>query len=508
MVHTVDDINSARPNAMMPILPRIEDDPAFLEHQERRFGKDPYSSCHTTGESTLEPLPQFQAEIDPEELIRKPLNDREINIMRNILCKRYHPGRRYEEEVVQETRRIDNEQWRRDENYVLLYHGPDLRGRAGQERSRIMRRHSIKKRWQELGVWNPKWGVAPSKHGWFPDKDRPESRIWEWQRQWRGTQRKFDSLPWEERTGCWPVPDEEFAWERAIRMYLEREGHWSETLKLVSTENGPQYDTDVVDDREFLITSRPWFAWALEAAEEEVKLQRLPMPPTISAYEPARANVMARWKEDGRWKDSWTDNTTDRVHPGVWPHLVGWKWRNESPSPEPADPNDMEFTPSEVDALEAILPPTPPLPPRPLPQEHSRLTGRNVFDPSSGDDSDPQPLEFAEPLHQKTKPRRKASRGPTTSAKVSKLTPPRRSLRIAGRERRLKVPDMPPEAVENLNKESVTQLPPPQSDQKVKETSTKAKTGGNGRSKKEHQPKSSKLQGVAKRRGRSGRSNV
>ncbi|KAH0829794.1 hypothetical protein AYO21_06724 [Fonsecaea monophora] len=319
-----------------------------------------------------------------------------------------------------------------------------------------MVRHSIKKRWQELGVWNPKWGVVPNSHGRYLNGDRPE--FWEWHRKWRGTQRKFDSLPWEEQNGCWPVPDEEFEWERAIRMYLEREGHWSETLKLVSTENGHQYDTDVVDDREFLITSRPWFVWALEAAEEEVKLRRLPMQPTISAYEPARVNVMARWKEDGRWKDSWTDNTTDYINPPVWPHLVGWKWRNESPSPEPADLNDMEFTPSEVDALEAIRPPTPRPPPRSMPQERRRRTDISIFHPSYDDDSDPQPLESAEPLHQKTRLRQKASRGPTTSAKVSKLTPPRRSLRIAEREQRLKVPDMPPEAVENLDKESVTQL--------------------------------------------------
>ena len=41
--------------------------------------------------------------------------------------------------------------------------------------------------------------------------------------------------------------------------------------------------------------------------------------------------------------------------------MPGWKWRHESPSPEPEDLTvleggelDMDFTPSEVDALEAI----------------------------------------------------------------------------------------------------------------------------------------------------------
>lgn len=44
----------------------------------------------------------------------------------------------------------------------------------------------------------------------------------------------------------------------------------------------------------------------------------------------------------------------------------GWKWGHESTSPEPGDLTplntmDMDFTPSEVDALEAIPPPTPDL---------------------------------------------------------------------------------------------------------------------------------------------------
>jgi hypothetical protein len=45
--------------------------------------------------------------------------------------------------------------------------------------------------------------------------------------------------------------------------------------------------------------------------------------------------------------------------------MTSWKWRYESPSPEPEDltrlnTDGMEYTPSEVDALEAIPPPTPP----------------------------------------------------------------------------------------------------------------------------------------------------
>lgn len=110
--------------------------------------------------------------------------------------------------------------------------------------------------------------------------------------------------------------------------------------------SGADRPTDVhVDDREFLITSRPWYVWELEVAEEGVRLKRDPINSEI--HHRQRENVTTRWKEKGYWKDSWGD-------------LPGWKWRHESSSPEPADPNDMDFTPSEIDALEEIPPPTPP----------------------------------------------------------------------------------------------------------------------------------------------------
>jgi hypothetical protein len=43
----------------------------------------------------------------------------------------------------------------------------------------------------------------------------------------------------------------------------------------------------------------------------------------------------------------------------------GWKWRHESPTPEPDDltqlnaMDDIDFTPSEMDAFEAMPPPLP-----------------------------------------------------------------------------------------------------------------------------------------------------
>jgi hypothetical protein len=85
----------------------------------------------------------------------------------------------------------------------------------------------------------------------------------------------------------------------------------------------------------------------------------------------------------GRWPWSRTDvDVNKRLL-----DRLGWKWRHESPSPEPADPNDMDFSSSEVDALESIPPPAPPspLPPflfgHPPTEEGKRIFGAFLYEP-------------------------------------------------------------------------------------------------------------------------------
>ena len=91
------------------------------------------------------------------------------------------------------------------------------------------------------------------------------------------------------------------------------------------------------------ITWRPWFIFTLETEEFFVNEERIPE----RAMDDMENPVIKWWKE----RDDWPD---------------GWKWRHESPSPEPEDlapfnTGGMDFTPSELDALESIPPPSPEL---------------------------------------------------------------------------------------------------------------------------------------------------
>jgi hypothetical protein len=349
MLHFIHAINPAPLNAIMPRLQQMADDPAFPERRRHRFNEDdpppPYSSGSTTELPTPNLFPPVaDNDVDVDELLRKPLNDEEINWFGGKV-RYYRPHHRYYDEFSQERRRIDREWGGWDESFKRVYRGPDLTGLSGQQRLRIMVRHSIKKRWERLGVWNPEWRIPTYIDGGHTDT--AGNWAWKWDREQSYTGREDDDQRYEMRMVSWPSREEELPDERAVRLHLERQGVWTETHGPQPLETDGPIDVHV-DHRELLITSRPWFVWNLEVAEEEVRLHRDPKNSDI--YYRARENVTARWKGKEDWKDSWGD-------------LPGWKWRHESASPEPADPNDMDFTPSEIDALEEIPPPTPPTTP-------------------------------------------------------------------------------------------------------------------------------------------------
>ncbi|KAK7429380.1 hypothetical protein QQZ08_004193 [Neonectria magnoliae] len=113
---------------------------------------------------------------------------------------------------------------------------------------------------------------------------------------------------------------------------------------------------------ESFIMSRPWFMYSVEVGERAAKLRGIDFFDKRRHHGPRAKQVSEWWEERGDWRKDWCEIGTKR--PGL-----GWKWRHESPSPEPEDltrlnildnMEGMDVTPSEVDALEAIRPPTPP----------------------------------------------------------------------------------------------------------------------------------------------------
>jgi len=109
MLHSLHDFNPARLNAIMPTLQRMHDDLTFPEHRRHRFDQDdpspPYSPHRTTRLPTPNPFPPAVDDIDIDELLRKPLSDFEINVIRGRV-EQYYPGDRYNDEVRQGKERI------------------------------------------------------------------------------------------------------------------------------------------------------------------------------------------------------------------------------------------------------------------------------------------------------------------------------------------------------------------------------------------------------------------
>lgn len=96
MAHSVYDIDPARLNAIMPTLQRMEEDPAFLERRRRHLDDDdpppPYSSSSViTQLPTPDPFqPAADADTDVDEILRKPLSNREISVIGGNM-KHYAP---------------------------------------------------------------------------------------------------------------------------------------------------------------------------------------------------------------------------------------------------------------------------------------------------------------------------------------------------------------------------------------------------------------------------------
>jgi hypothetical protein len=326
-------IATAMRSEAVPALERLAENGSLLDRGLRRFDRDeppPYVS------STEDDDDDYQNELPPDQIsaiLDEPLNDEELRQAYGSLETFYHPGARYDAEAELERNRLDVSARRACDNtrkYFVQY-GDAAAGRAGDARLNIMVRRNIKRRWEKLGVWNPGWGI-PGRS----ENPQPNDEAYEWKWPWQDCDR---APAWNSHH---PV-----ARALELRRGMRRSEHtpvipWSRLGRDASASQADSF-----------ITSRPWFMYRAEAIEETQRSLRL--------FQNARRlyqfrSVRDQWRERGDWKEEWPWEGRNE--------LIGWKWRHESPSPEPEDHKrlddpTLDLTPSEVDALEAVRPPTP-----------------------------------------------------------------------------------------------------------------------------------------------------
>ncbi|KJZ78141.1 hypothetical protein HIM_02179 [Hirsutella minnesotensis 3608] len=484
---------------IMPDLHDMAQNQDLLERvRDRRFNRDdppPYRSPSPEedgfedgqdGGFDLHPLQAIAAseKAKMEELIDEPLTETELRETQRhfeMFSPAYNPGRLYEQAADDAQQRVelclDGDREARNK----LYHG-----RSGGLRLRVLVRHGIKKRWQRLGVWNPDWGIP----GRVDMKPHDQPFLWKW--KWQGDVPDCGAEPLSRYTPRHPN-------SRAMRL---RQGLRRRESGIVPP---PRHSLDPDASQstaEAFITSRPWYLFAMECEEERTRLARLSGRPRRLYDEDPAVHVWERWVE-----------REDEEHQ---PRL-GWKWRHESLSPEPPDATetDPDWTPSEIDALEAIPPPSPE-PPRhtiqvptgsPKPSGNILLWGKVVnfgsssLEQSASEDRG-QPVQNhtedipSQPTTRQTRGRQ--SRPVSANAAFQESTEPlklRRSARIAAKARQkvLESAALPPTNSDRTRVRSAAgsgELPQPKR--------------GRGRPPKSLSgSKTSKPQGVAKkRRGR------
>lgn len=344
-------LHNALRNEAIPDLEQLARNPGLRDRAiSRRFDREP-PPYESSTEEEEEHLPASFGE--KLAIIEAPLaaNDRD-SIATNLQHDgAYKPGQRYEADLDLEKQRLKSFAWN--------YHAPSthktktsLRGRSGDERINIIARHVVKRRWQRLGVWNPEWGI-PGRVNQPQPNDNPLHWKWRWQ-----TGRH--AAEWTDDPNGALARNPEHPITRAV---LLRQG-------IKRDEYIPTPPLSHLDDEgesasraEAFIISRPWFIWQVQMAEENERFMRLFFRFGGDARDgpvAGRKHVMQQWEVHGVAKETWTERAREKFVPG-------WKWRHESPSPEPEglvllNTDEMEFTPSEVDALEAIPAPTSPPP--------------------------------------------------------------------------------------------------------------------------------------------------
>lgn len=329
----------------VPALERLAAYPNHLDRsRNNRFENDeppPYVSSSESEEDEALYHPvlarSHQAVMEEyKELINEPLNDDEFDRIEQRLHSfgLYTPGTRFNNEARRENEILDKFFLPREANGS--FYSKHLKGLRGQQKRAVIVRRNIRKRWQRLGIWNPEWGI-PGRVNEQP-KDSAETWNWKWQ---------SSADP--------PAFDDRHPIARAIQL----------RKALKCGEHAPPIPRSHLredaspSEAESFIISRPWFNFSMERVEYQEREFRIPHQQRVQRDSGEDDQVTKWWKQRGDWGKDWElPGSSGRP-------LPGWKWRHESPSPEPEDlsileTDEVDYTPSEIDALDAIRPATPP----------------------------------------------------------------------------------------------------------------------------------------------------
>lgn len=425
-------IHNALRNEALPELQRLADDSDLRNRiVGRRFERNDPPPYEESSESTNE----VESTLPPDEvdmLLDPPLSGHELDRIAwrlRSLGRTYTPGEQYNAEASIEAVRVHNLAINYQSSAQLKKWLNTRQDQTGDERQKIITRRNIKRRWQKLGIWNPQWGIPGRTNNPQPSDD-PSKWRWAWE----------DSHP----VPKWRIGSEgeeiELNSDHPIARTLKsRQGLRRGEHRPLPPQSRVQAYTAASEAESFII-SRPWFIFRVECDEEEARFGRLSGSAKRAYFDQStKPLIVERWKKRGDWKKEWGD-----IHKPS----PGWRWRNESPSPEPEDLTplhtlDIDFTPSEVDALEDIPP-----------SEISLgdfILGQESYSPASSQDSTshtirdlistplPQPLEA--PLEKPAKELEGLAHAQPPSAVPKQRKPhdlddqsatqPRRSSRIA-----------------------------------------------------------------------------
>ncbi|KAI0015370.1 hypothetical protein F4780DRAFT_88171 [Xylariomycetidae sp. FL0641] len=337
----VPDLRQALDLEAYPKLQAIADNEDVRTRSLRRFERDHpprYVSSSTSPdpeEIILSVLPPRRRPV-PEELqaiMDPPLTEHEIQMAAFHLSNVLLPEEIYYRDLKREQNRVERQ--------VRKPRPMMFQRRIGSRRIGLIVRHGVKRRWEKLGIWNPRWGFAGRR---VEPADDYNAWKWRWQSDSPGVSKNKN-----ERSR---------AAAELLRRTLRRRQH----LQRGEQAPRPRYSHLAPDctaeEAEAFLTSRPWFLFMLEVAAEDARYQRLSWRDHQLYFHNAELQVFRRWKRQGCLKPG-----CKRIS-----EALSWKWANESPSPEPEDishikdmkesplevAEEMDFTPSEIDDLEMM----------------------------------------------------------------------------------------------------------------------------------------------------------